>query len=157
MIYKQFSVALRTMARIVIVRPNEYMNRFRGFSLYLNGQKLGDIFNDEKEEFEVPEGDHELVAKIDWCSSPAINFNISGNDTQTFTVGGFRHSKLILPISVALVFLRVIMSVFFHIQLSIFFILPLLLLLVFYISIGRRQYLTLEFKEHGELSAEKVK
>jgi hypothetical protein len=134
------------------------MNRFRGFSLYLNGQKLGDIFNDEKEEFEIPEGDHELVAKIDWCSSPAVNFNINNNDVQTFNVGGFKHNKVILPMSAILVFLHLVMNVFFHIQLSIFFILPLILLLVFYISVGRKQYLTLESKDHGnELSAERVK
>jgi hypothetical protein len=49
------------------------------------------------------------------------------------------------------------MQLFFGIQLSIFFILPLVLLLLFYISIGRNQYLTLEPKEHGEeLSAERI-
>lgn len=146
------------MARIVIVRSNEYMNRFRGFDLYLNGQKLGDIFNGEKEEFEIPEGDHELVAKIDWCSSPVINFNINGNETQTFNVGGFKHNKMILPMSASLVLLHLIMNVFFHEQLSIFFILPLLLLLAFYISIGRKQYLSLETRDIAdELSAERVK
>lgn len=146
------------MARIVIVRSNEYMNRFRGFSLYLNGQKLGDIFNDEKEEFEIPEGDHELVAKIDWCSSPVINFSISDNDVQTFNVGDFKHNKIILPMIPSLVFLHLVINAFFHIQLSIFFILPLFLLLVFYISIGRKQYLTLEAKDIvNELSAERVK
>ncbi len=145
------------MARIVIVRSNEYMNRFRGFSLHLNGEKLGDIYNDEKEEFEIPEGEHELVAKIDWCSSSVINFNISGNDVQTFNVGGFKHNKAILPMAATLVFLHLVMNIFFHIQLSIFFILPLLLLLVFYISIGRRQYLTLEQTDLSGLSAERVK
>lgn len=144
------------MARIVIVRSNEYMNRFRGFGLYLNGQKLGDVFNDEKEEFEIPEGDHELVAKIDWCSSPVIHFTISGNDTQTFDVGDFKHNKVILPMIPSLVLLHLVMNVFFHTQLSIFFILPLLLLLVFYISIGRKQYLCLGPREL-ELSTERVK
>jgi hypothetical protein len=142
----------------VIVRSNEYMNRFRGFNLYLNGKKLGDIFNNEKEEFEIPEGDHQLVAKIDWCSSPAINFNVTGNDVQTFNVSGFKHNKVVLPMSAALAILHLVLRYFFHIQLSIFFILPLLLLLVFYISIGRKQYLTLESREHeGAFSAERVK
>ncbi len=146
------------MARIVIVRSNEYLNRFRGFGLYLNGQKLGDVFNDEKEEFEIPDGDHQLVAKINWCSSPVINFNISGNDVQTFNVGDFKHNKVILAMIPSLVFLHLVMNVFFHTQLSIFFILPLLLLLVFYISIGRKQYLTLESRDiANELSAERVK
>lgn len=146
------------MARIVIVRSNEYINRFCSFSLYLNGQKLGDIFNDEKEEFEIPEGDHELVAKINWCSSPVINFTINGSDTQTFNVGDFKHNKVILTMIPSLVLLHIVMNVFFHTQLSIFFILPLFLLLVFYISIGRKQYLILEQTDHSEgLSAERVK
>ncbi len=145
------------MARIVIVRSNEYINRFRGIGLYLNGEKLGDIFNNEKEEFEIPEGEHELVAMIDWCSSPVINFKVKGNETETFNVGGFKHNKVILPMSATLVFLHLVMNVFFHIQLSIFFILPLFLLLVFYISIGRKQYLSLEQTDLSGLSAERVK
>lgn len=146
------------MARIVIVRSSEYMNMFRGFGLYLNGKKLGDIFNNETEEFEIPEGEHELVAKIDWCSSSVINFNISGNDVQTFSVGGFKHNKVILPMSAILYLLHLVMNYFFHIQLSIFFVLPLILLLTFYISVGRKQYLSLEQTDLNEgLSAERIK
>lgn len=146
------------MARIVIVRPNEYINRFRAINLYLDGKKLGEVFNDESEEFDIPKGEHTLVAKIDWCGSPQMSFNISDNDTQTFELSGFRHSKLLVPVCVGLFIMHFLMQYFFHQQLSIFFILPLLLVLVFYISIGRNQYLSLEAKDHvDELSAERAK
>ncbi|MBL7719311.1 MAG: hypothetical protein JNL72_10785 [Flavipsychrobacter sp.] len=146
------------MARIVIVRSNEYINRYRGIHLFLNNEKLSTIWNDETLEFEVPDGEHSLVAKIDWCGSPVSRFHISGKDTQVFRLSGFRHSKMLMPVSVGLFLAYVIMQYFFHHELSIFFILPLLLVLVFYISIGRNQYLTLAAQDHGdEFSAERVK
>jgi hypothetical protein len=145
------------MARIVIVRANEYMNRFRSIGLYLNGEHLSDIDNSETLEYEIPAGEYDLVAKIDWCGSQTIKFKVTENEQRIFDLAGFKHNKVILPFSAILVGLHFIMQLFFGIQLSIFFILPLVLLLLFYISIGRNQYLTLGTKEHGEeLSAERI-
>jgi ABC-type multidrug transport system fused ATPase/permease subunit len=146
------------MARIVIVRANEYINRYRGISLHLDGKKIGYIDNADDIDFEIPEGNHQLVAKIDWCGSRTIDFNISENDTQVFDLSGFKHSRILMPMSVTLVILHLIMQYFFEVQLSIFFILPLFLLLIYYISIGRDQYLTLEQREHSdELSTQHIK
>ena len=146
------------MARIVIVRANEFMNRFRSIGLYLDGEHLSDIDNDETIEYEIPAGEYQLVAKIDWCGSQTIKFNVSENENRVFELSGFKHNKVMMPFSVILVTLHFIMQLFFGIQLSIFFILPLVLLLLFYISIGRNQYLTLATKEHGgELSAERIR
>ena len=145
------------MARIVIVRSNEHINRFWGIDLYLNGEKLGDICNDETMEFEIPEGNHSLVAKIDWCGSPELNFEVGKNDIQTFNVSGFKHNKMVLPAAATLVVLHYMLTHFFDTQLSVFFVLPLLLLLIFYVSIGRNQYLTLEPQVAENLSAERIK
>lgn len=145
------------MARIVIVRANEFMNRFRSIGLYINGELLSDIDNAETITYELPAGEHHLVAKIDWCGSQVLKFNLSENETQYFDLSGFKLNKVVLPAVTALVTAHIIMKVFFHLQLSILFILPLLLLLVFYISIGRNHYLSLETRECGnELSAERI-
>jgi hypothetical protein len=146
------------MARIVIVRSNEYINRFRSIDLYLNGEILGYIDNGETIEYDLPGGDHKLVAKIDWCGSQQIDFNLEEHESQIFNLSGFKHSRVIMPFSFTLVLLHLVTNVFFGIQLSIFFILPLLLLLIFYISVGRNQYLSLETSDcSNELSAERIK
>jgi hypothetical protein len=44
----------------------------------------------EKLEFDLRSGKHTLEAKIDWCSSPIIQFNISENDTKYFLVSCFK-------------------------------------------------------------------
>lgn len=138
------------MARIVVARADEHMNRFRSISLYLNGEFLSDIDNDESISFDVDPGQHKLVAKIDWCGSQTLTFDMSESDKQTFELSGFRHNKAIMPFSVVMVTLHLIMQLFFGFQISVIFILPMVLILLYYVSIGRDHYLRLEPRDYSE-------
>lgn len=64
------------MATIKLQRTSEYINRMRDYHILIDGQKVGTIANGETKEFETTNGQHSLIAKIDWCSSPEINLNI---------------------------------------------------------------------------------
>ena len=102
------------MPKLIIQRPNEFINRFREYVIYIDGKNIGSIANGKIKEFDVTSGSHSLVAKIDWCSSPEINFEITDTKAKIFSVGGFTSAV------------------------------PLFLSLLYYLTIGRKKYLTLK-------------
>jgi len=83
-------------ATIKLQRTNEFINRLRDYGVYINDQKVDDIANGKTIEFKVPPGNHRICCKIDWCSSPEIDFNIHDNQTRTFSVGSFKNNHFLL-------------------------------------------------------------
>ena len=63
------------MAKIKLQRTSENKNRLGDYQIYIDGQKIGTIANGETKEFETNNGQHSLVAKIDWSSSPELILN----------------------------------------------------------------------------------
>lgn len=81
------------MAVVMIIRINEFANRYRDIRLYINGNKAGMISNSQAREFIVPPGTHTLQAKIDWCSSNKLTFPISDMETKKFNLASFANGK----------------------------------------------------------------
>jgi hypothetical protein len=77
------------MALLQITREDEYMNRLRNISIYLDGLKLGTIKNGEIKDFEIAAGDHFIKAKIDWCGSNTIHFHVAATETKFFNLCSF--------------------------------------------------------------------
>ena len=65
---------------VVIDRASEIKNKFRSYSIYLNGKKIGKIRNGERIEYNTLSGDHQLSAKIDWVKSDVFTTNLAEND-----------------------------------------------------------------------------
>ena len=74
------------MATIRINRPNEWANINRNYKIYIDGRFAGEIANDTTKEFPTTEGQHTIIAKIDWCSSQEISINVSAYETKCLTV-----------------------------------------------------------------------
>lgn len=45
----------------------------------LDGNIIGNIKNGEEKEFDIPEGNHDLFLKIDWCRSNVISLKNNGS------------------------------------------------------------------------------
>ncbi|MFM2359222.1 MAG: hypothetical protein RLY16_1215, partial [Bacteroidota bacterium] len=82
------------MASITIHRTNEYHNRLRPYQLILDGKKIGIIENGQIRTLQVTAGAHAIIAKIDWCSSQAFEFNIEAGEQQQVTLGIFPAAKI---------------------------------------------------------------
>lgn len=82
------------MAKINIIRTNEWNNRGREIGIYIDGQKAGTIANGETKEFQVSTGQHQLYAKIDWCSSQEFSCLVE-NETKTLVLSGFKNSSFL--------------------------------------------------------------
>ena len=131
------------MATIRLQRTSEYINRFRDYRIFIDEQQVGTIANGETKYFATNEGQHTIAAKIDWCSSPNISFDIKGNQTKRLKLGGFKNAQRLIPITLGLLVLCSILSKFVNFGYTLLLAAPVFILLFFYLTIGRKKYLTL--------------
>ena len=132
------------MATIRLKRTSEYNNRIRDYEIFIDGQQVGTIANGETKDFPTTEGQHTVTAKIDWCSSPNISVDINDNKTKNLKVGSFRYGQILMPIGLVIILLHFILLKFADFEYIIFLDAPLFLLFIYYLTIGRKKYLTLE-------------
>lgn len=130
------------MASIIINRTSEYLNRLRNCDVYIDGKKVDTISNGETKEFNISAGQHSILIKIDWCSSQILLVDINDNETKSFKVGGFKNGNWLIP--AALVILSSISSRLFDFNYLFYLIIPFFLSMVYYMTLGRKQYLTLK-------------
>ena len=131
------------MATIIIKRTSEFVNRLRNYRIFLDGEKIGTIANGETKEFEITPGLHTIIAKIDWCTSPEISVTLSDSEKKELTVGGFKNGKWIMPVGLAIIVITYFLQAEYNIKYGAIAVFPFFAVLVYYISIGRKKYLTL--------------
>jgi hypothetical protein len=130
------------MGMIKLQRTKDYANSLRDYIIYIDGVKAGVIANGQTKELPLEPGRHTLYCKIDWCSSPEIGFDVTGNETKNFQVGSFRNSNWIAPLSLGIVLLTFIVPDRLSLYLT-YLLIPAFLLLIYYFTIGRKKYLSL--------------
>ena len=131
------------MATIKIQRTSEYINSLRNYRLFIDGQKIGTIANGKTKEFEITAGRHSIVGKIDWCSSPELTVDLNDNDTKTFLIGGFKNGNWIMPITIGVIVLCFVLTYALESHYVLLPIIPTFLLIAYYLTIGRKNYLSL--------------
>lgn len=139
------------MATIRLKRTSEYNNIIRDYKIFIDGQQVGAIANGETKDFATSSGQHTITAKIDWCSSPDISIDLKDDETKILKVGGFKNGQLLMTIGIGLIVLHFILASFANFYYILFLVTPLFLLLVYYLTIGRKKYLTLnEIREKSK-------
>lgn len=131
------------MATIKIQRTSEYINLLRDYRLFIDGQKIGTIANGKTKEFEITSGQHSIVAKIDWCSSPELTFDLSDTDTKTVLIGGFKNGNWIMPLTILIIVLCLVLSYAVDSDYILLPVIPTFLIMIYYLTIGHKNYLTM--------------
>ncbi len=91
---------------IKLTRDTGWTDRLRAYSVVVDGTDLGNIKNGENQEFPIAPGTHEIIIKVDWCSSNTITFVVKEGETLSFSCGSsLRGIKVFLAI-VYITFLR---------------------------------------------------
>lgn len=126
-----------------IKRTSEYNNRMRDYKIFIDGQQVGTIANGETKDFFTTDGQHTETAKIDWCSSPNILVDIKKNQPINFKVGGFKNGQLLILTALVVIVLHFIFSKIANFDYLIYLEIPFFLILFYYLTIGRKKYLTL--------------
>ncbi len=131
------------MAKLRVKRSSEWINRTRGFGLYLDENKIGVIANGETKEFDLEPGKYQLMAKIDWCQSQILEFELLENETKTIDVAGIKYGNVIIPLFVLMFFGYFFLSIVFDVNviLLIFAGMAVYLYPVYYITFGRKSYI----------------
>ena len=128
------------MAKLVIARSSEWNNRARRINIILDGEQIGKIANGDTKEFEIAAGMHTLKAKIDWCGSRDMPFMINEGEVKTVSLSGFKYAGILAPVGVLLFYL----SMKFELTLLLVPAVAVLLIIVYYLTIGRNDYLVLK-------------
>jgi hypothetical protein len=102
---------------------------------------VGTIANGETKDFPVSEGRHTIVAKIDFCSGPLPTFEYKEGETQTFLVGGFKNGHWLALLTLVLLVSHFILNSTLHFGYLKFLYLPPGLVIVYYLTFGRKDYL----------------
>lgn len=131
------------MATIKISRSREYINALRKFQVFIDGEAVCSLRNGETRAFSVSGGRHTVRAGVDWCSSPEVVVDVDDGQAVELKVGGFKYSRILIPIGLGIFLLHVLLSMFTDIEYVIYFVVPIVFLLFYYISFGKREYLTL--------------
>ncbi|MDR5589952.1 hypothetical protein [Christiangramia sp. SM2212] len=133
------------MPKLIIKRNSEWANKMRPFEIYINGIKLTDIKDKEVLAFEIPEGNYQLKARIDWCGSQPLNIKISEGEIKRVEVSGFILSKYFLPVAIICALLYFVIYFKYNSNNLILGTILMLFLgyLFYFLSFGRNQYLRL--------------
>lgn len=131
------------MATITIERTNEFLNKMRDFKIFIDGSQVGTIANGETKDFPINGGPHYLTAKIDWCSSPDIAISLGDAETKKFKVGGFKTANWLIFLGLGILVLHLLLSEITQFNYTVLLLVPIFLLLVYYLTLARKKYLTL--------------
>ena len=131
------------MATIKLQRTSEFLNRRRDYNIFIDGQQIGTIANGETKDITTSVGPHTITAKIDWCSSPDLLIDVHENQATTLKVSGFKYGQWLMPVGIGLIVLHLILSMFADIKYIIYLVVPVFLVLAYYLTIGRKNYLSI--------------
>lgn len=74
-------------ARLIIRRPKQSVDRFRRYTIMLNGRDVATIKRGEDLSLEIPAGPYVAMARIDWCGSRPLAFKAAEGETVQLEVG----------------------------------------------------------------------
>ncbi len=140
---------MENKTKIILTRRSEWLNRTRSYKVFIDGAEAGSIRNGTSEEYPVEPGSHRIQCRIAWYSSPELVIDLSQNEIQYILVrNGMKYYWLLFILLASGVFINLISSGQQRPQWSYILrtvlILPALLYLLYYLTIGRKQYLIVE-------------
>jgi hypothetical protein len=73
-------------ARIVIVRPKQFTDMFRAYSIRLNGAEMGGVRRGGRLSFVGAAGPTSIEASIDWCKAPPLLLDLGEGEEAVVEV-----------------------------------------------------------------------
>ncbi len=131
------------MAKIILSRKKEWANRARKFNVFIDGEKKDTISNGEIKEIELTPGNHKILMKVDWCSSPELEVDVKEERAKTIEVCGFKANRWLMPL------MYIILGVYFisafilkkDFKEIIYLVFPVALVYIYYLTLGRKKYI----------------
>ena len=138
-------------SKIILRRPDEWLNRARPFKVLIDGIEVGNIKTGASEEYILSAGTHRIQCTISWYSSPELIVNLSAGRVEYIQVrSGMKYYwylffVLLVGISVNLFFIgREGGKPLWASLIQLLLILPALVYMLYYLTVARKQYLIIE-------------
>src|SRR5262245_60258876 len=93
------------MSTLRFGRPMFYPDRLRNYQLIIDGVQMGEIGAGSAVEIPATAGRHEVVARIDWCSSNTLHVELKKGVTCDLEVGSNLGGWRIILVMVYIAFL----------------------------------------------------
>ncbi|MEO7047053.1 MAG: hypothetical protein ABI091_17250 [Ferruginibacter sp.] len=138
-------------SKIILRRKSQWMNRMRGYKVFINDVQLGIIKNDSTEEYITEPGLKLVKCKVDWCGSPVKELMLKpGEITYLEVKSNMKYFTYLYILVLAGLFGRlglrsagVVLPQWFITSLTIIFI-GAFLYMIYFLTLGRNKYLVVE-------------
>ena len=135
-------------SKIILTRKTEWLNRLRGYRFFIDGNESGKIKNGSTEEFVIDPGTHKVQCKLNWCVSREFEVSVQPGETSYLLVkSGLKYFWIFYILLLAGLGYNLYYT-FAHIRrpsyvsnLVWILILPAVLYMLYYLTIGRKDYL----------------
>jgi hypothetical protein len=81
------SISQMETGRLTIKRPRQYADMIRRYGIFVDGALAGTMKAGEELALNIPTGEHQVVARIDWCGSNVLNVTVRPDETTEVEVG----------------------------------------------------------------------
>jgi hypothetical protein len=137
--------------KIILSRRSEWMSRARVFRVFIDGEEKGQIRNGSTEEYPVDPGKHQIYCQVAWYKSMPFSIDLGPGEIEYLCVrSGMKYYWPLFLTMLVGIFINLFFSSHaeprpLNIQiLQLILILPALLYLLYYLTVGRRNYILLE-------------
>ncbi|MCW3088115.1 MAG: hypothetical protein JWQ78_1501 [Sediminibacterium sp.] len=137
--------------KIIVNRKSAWLNRIQKIRVLIDGAESGTVANGNSEQFIVEPGTHTVECKIKWYSSPVLTVALQEGETKYLKVGSGLPYYFPLYLLVLLSLLLRVGLQLAHIPapdyltwIQVAMFMPFILYILYYFTIGKKQYLVLE-------------
>lgn len=130
------------MATIRLQRPSGFKDSSRYYIIFINGQQVGTIANDETKVFPTTVGQHIVTVKNDFFTRD-ISIDVNENQTKNLKVSGSKWGWTD-SISLGIIILHFILVIFADFGYTIILLIPFVIAFVYDLIFRRQKFLTLE-------------
>jgi len=134
------------MPKLTVTLTRSWNRRTKKIGVFDNGQELGVMYNGETSEFDIPSGSHKISVKSGWYGSKELAFTIDENETKSLSVDIFKYGNLIINSLSLVLIVHFIAVTFFSIRYLIWFNAPAFLIMGYFLTLGRNDYLVIKEK-----------
>lgn len=136
--------------KLRFIRPKQLIDGARKYFIIIDGHASGEIGPKEEKIIDVSDKPHEIRLKIEWCGSNTIKVADSNRPEVTFSCYNTFALKLfaLLLLIFCGIALYAITNLYFILNLTILIYYLCLLIVLLYITLLRKRYLTLEEKQN---------
>jgi hypothetical protein len=135
-------------SKIIITRKAEWLNRLRGYRVFIDGIESGKVKNGSSEEFAADAGLHKVQCKVNWYGSREFEVQTNPGEVSYLLVkSGMKFFWIFYILLIGglgfNLFYRFanIKKPVYATNVELALILPVILYLLYYISFGRKDYL----------------